>query len=149
MSVMTARKQHGFTLIEVIIAVAILMVAMTAVFAIYSWCTAEVRRARQRTLVMLCAQRMLEMIGSSPQPIRTYDGFSTTTPPVAENPVGADLQRWQTCIHELSRPATGRIVVLDDPDLPYSILVRISIQYDNYGRDTTLSVSQKFPKSNP
>ena len=146
---MAGRRQLGFTLIEVMIAVAILMMAMAAVFAMYSWCTVEVRRARQRTLVTLCAQQILELIASTPQDVWAYEGFSTSAQPLEENPVNADLRRWQTCILELPRPATGRIAVLNDADTLYSILVQVSIHYDNYGRDTTLMVSQKFPDRNP
>ncbi len=145
----TAHRQQGLTLIEMMIAVAILLTAMASVFTIYSWCTVEVRRARQRTLVALCAQQMMEKIASTPQDVWDYDGLSTGTSSSAENPVNADLQRWQACILELPRPATGRITVLDDPDTPYSNLVQTSIQYDNYGRDTTLMVSQKFPARTP
>ena len=145
----TIRTQQGFTLIETMVAVAILMTAMAAVFTIYSWCTVEVRRARLRTLAALCAQHMMEKIASTPQDVWDYDGFSSSAPPSAENPVKADLQSWQACILELPRPARGRIAVLDDPDTPYSNLVRVSIRYDNYERDTTLMVSQKFPDRNP
>lgn len=146
---MNMHKHQGFTLIEVVIAVAILMTAMTAVFTIYSWCTAEVRRARQRTHVTLCAQRMLEMIASAPQHVLAYDGFSTTALPAAGNPVAGDLRTWQACVRELSRSATGQITVSDDPETPYATLVQVSIQYDNYGRETTLSISQKLPARAP
>ena len=146
---MVFKRNAGFTLIEVIIAVAILMVAMTAVFTMYSWCTAEVQRARQRTLVTLCAQRIMEMIASAPQPVQAYDGFTTDIPPSAGNPMSGDWQAWQACIQALPRSGTGHIKVSDDPDMLYATLVQVSIQYDNYGRETTLTMSQKFPSRYP
>jgi len=146
---MIKSRQQGFTLIEVIVGVAILMVAMTGMFAIYSWCTVEVRRARHRTLVTLCAQQMMEMIVSTPQNVGAYHGFSTTSLPSASSPVSHDLHTWQTCIKSLPMPATGTIAVSDDPEIPYAILVRVTILYENYGRSNTMVLSQKFPTRHP
>jgi hypothetical protein len=46
-------------------------------------------------------------------------------------------------------PAIGSITVSDDAETPYSSLVQVTIRYENYGRNTTLMVSQKFPAREP
>jgi prepilin-type N-terminal cleavage/methylation domain-containing protein len=146
---MIKKGQQGFTLIEVMVGLAILMMAMTGVFTIYSWCTAEVRRAQYRTLATLCARQMMEMINSTPYHVSAYDGFSTNSSPSTESSARTDLDIWQACIQHLPMPATGSIAVIDDIETPYSNVVQVTILYKNYGRDTTIGVSQKFPAREP
>jgi type II secretion system protein I len=82
---------RGFTLIEVLVAVAILAAAMMSVFAIYVHCTVELRRAKNRTLATNFAQQMMEMICAAPQLLAHYQGLTTAADPPVDNPVSADL----------------------------------------------------------
>lgn len=142
---MLLRKQDGFTLIELMMAVAILLASMTAVLAMYSWCTTEVRRARQRTLAAACGQQMMEMMAASLHSLTAYDGFTTRAAPADANPALGDWQRWQRCVDQLSGAAAGRISVRDDGDIPFALRVDLTIQYENYGRAASLRLTRSFP----
>lgn len=142
-------RQRGFTLVEVIIGLAILMVAMTGVFTIYSWCTVAVRQAQHRTLATLCARQMMEMIRSTPYDVSAYNGFSTSSSVSTGSAVSSDLSIWQACIQDLPMSATGSIAVIDDLEMLHSNLVQVTILYENYGRNTTVMMSQKFPVRDP
>ena len=74
---MVTTKQEGFTLIEVLVAIAILAVAIVTVFGIYSYCMVEIRRAKLRTVATNCGQQMMEMICSTPHDISNYHDLTT------------------------------------------------------------------------
>jgi len=143
----TATKQEGFTLVEVLVAVAILAFAIMTVFSIYSYCTVEIRRAKNRTIATNCAQQMMEMICSSPHDISNYQGLTTASTPPAGNPARADLLRWKSILQtSFPAQAVGTISVADEP---YSIVVTVTIGYNNYGRETASTLSTKIAKKFP
>ena len=89
-------SEHGLTLIEVLISVAILATAIMSVFVIYSQCLVEIRRAKNRTLATNFTQMMMEMIISSPYPPSVFHSFSTADEPPDDHPVKNDLNVWKT-----------------------------------------------------
>jgi prepilin-type N-terminal cleavage/methylation domain-containing protein len=138
--------EKGFTLIEVLIAVAILTVAVMSVFMIYTQCTVEIRRAKNRTIATNYAQQMMEMISSTPYNIFYYHGLTTTSDPPADNPVRDDLLRWKAALQTFPTRATGIISVVADQESPHSIVVTVKITYDNYGREVTNTLSLKIAR---
>jgi prepilin-type N-terminal cleavage/methylation domain-containing protein len=140
-------KQEGFTLIEVLVAIAILAFAIMTVFSIYSYCTVEIRRAKNRTIAMNCVQQMMEMICSTPHNISQYHGLTTASTPPSSNPVRADFLRWQFVLQRsfLSQ-AIGTISVVEEA---YSRVVTVAIRYDNYGREQASTLSMKIAKRSP
>jgi prepilin-type N-terminal cleavage/methylation domain-containing protein len=135
--------ERGFTLVEVLVALAILAVAIMSVFAIYTQCTVEIRRAKNRTLATNCVQQMMEMICSTPHAFSNYDGLTTASDPPASNPVKADLLSWQSALQTFPTQAIGTISVGDEP---YASLVTVEVKYDNYGRTTTTTLVLKIAK---
>ena len=143
---MVATKQEGFTLIEVLVAVAILAVAIVTVFGIYSYCM-EIRRAKLRTVATNCGQQMMEMICSTPHDISSYHDLTTASIPPSNNPIRADFLLWRSAL-QTSFPTwvIGTISVVDEP---YSKVVTVTIRYDNYGREMTSTLSMKVAKKSP
>ena len=139
-------NERGFTLVEVLVALAILTVAIMSVFAIYTQCTVEIRRAKNRTIATNCAQQMLEMICSTPHALSNYHGLTTTADPPAGNPVRDDLLRWQAALQTVPTRAVGTISVGDEL---YARLVTVEVKYDNYGRATTTTLALKITKPSP
>ena len=149
MSIGKLNTNQGFTLIEVIVAVAILAVAVMGVFMVYSQCTVEIRRARNRTMATNYAQQMMEMIASTPSDILNYHGLTTMTDPPTDNPVRADLLRWKANLQPWLTNAVGTIVVVKDQAISHAILVTVTITDENYGRRATSTLSLKIATSSP
>ncbi len=135
--------ERGLTLIEVLIAVAILATAMMSVFTIYSQCVVEIRRAKNRTLATQYTQMMLEMIISSPYNVSHYQGLSTSIAPPDDNPIREDMLKWAHALNTFPTIASGRISVVEES---YSNLVTVALQYGNYGRNTTNILTLKVEK---
>lgn len=133
-----AHAAHGLTLIEVLISLAILATAIMSVFAIYSQCLVEIRRAKNRTLATNFAQMMMEMIISSPSPPSAYHGFRTTDEPPGDHPVKNDLHVWKAALHAFPTSAIGSIEATTEP-YTYAVLVRI--EYQDYGKTSTNTLS--------
>lgn len=129
---------HGLTLIEVLISVAILATAIMSVFAIYSQCLVEIRRAKNRTLATNFTQMMMEMIVSSPYPPSAYHGFSTSEEPPADLPVKNDLHVWKTALQAFPTTAIGRIDVATEP---YNYFVLVHLEYQDYGKTSVNTLS--------
>jgi prepilin-type N-terminal cleavage/methylation domain-containing protein len=143
----TATKQEGFTLIEVLVAIAILAFAIMTVFSIYSYCMLEIRRAKNRTIATNYAQQMMEMICSTPHDISHYHDLTTASTPPLSNPVKADFLRWQSVLQlSFLSQAIGTISVVDEA---YSRVVTVAIRYDNYGKEQTSTLSIKIAKRSP
>jgi prepilin-type N-terminal cleavage/methylation domain-containing protein len=135
--------ERGFTLIEVLISVAILAAAMMSVFTIYTQCIVEIRRAKNRTMATNAAQMMMEMIASSPHAVLSYHGLATTTDPPAGNPARNDLLVWKSALQAFPTSAIGTISVVDEL---YSNVVTVQVSYDAYGKNTTNTLSLKIRK---
>ena len=144
---MVTTKQEGFTLIEVLVAIAILAVAIVTVFGIYSYCLVEIRRAKLRTVATNRGQQMMEMICSTPHDISNYHDLTTVSIPPSSNPIRADFLTWKSAL-QTSFPtwAIGTISVVHEP---YSKVVTVTIRYDNYGRETISTLSMKVAKNSP
>jgi len=65
---MTATRQTGFTLIEVLIALAIVSVALAAFVRVTSQTTTNMTHIEQQTLAMLSAQNSLNEVRMTPLP---------------------------------------------------------------------------------
>lgn len=143
------RQQHGFTLLEVLIAISILGTAILSVFTIYTHCSLELQRARNRTIATQCAQQMIEFICSTPHDVTVYHGLQTTAVLAANHPARADLLAWQATLQHVLPDAVGTVTVGDDPDLPYTTRITVSINYANYRRPTTTTLVLKRPRSFP
>lgn len=65
---MTATRQAGFTLIEVLIALAIVSVALAAFVRVTSQTTTNMTHIEQQTLAMLSAQNSLNEVRMTPLP---------------------------------------------------------------------------------
>ena len=133
----------GFTLIEVLVSVAILGTAIMSVFTIYAQSIVEIRRAKNRTIATHAAQTMMEMVVSSPHAISHYHGLTTTTLPPDENPVSDDLLAWQSLLHTFPTSASGTISVGEDLAVQ---IVTVNITYEDYGRTTTTTLTLKLEK---
>jgi prepilin-type N-terminal cleavage/methylation domain-containing protein len=144
---MVTTKQEGFTLIEFLVAIAILAVAIVTVFGIYSYCMVEIRRAKLRTVATNCGQQMMEMICSTPHDILNYHDLNTASIPPSSNPIRADFLTWKSVL-QTSFPTwvIGTISVVHEP---YSNVVTVTIRYDSYGREATSTLSMKIAKSSP
>ena len=135
--------ERGFTLIEVLISVAILAAAIMSVFTIYAQCIVEIRRAKNRTMATNSAQMMMEMIASSPYAVSNYHGLATTTDPPAENPAKNNLLAWKSALQTFPTSAIGTISVVDEL---YSHVVTVKISYDDYSKRTVNTLSLKIGK---
>lgn len=138
------KNQRGFTLIEALIASAILAAALMSVFAIMTRCTVELRRAKHRTIASNAAQAMIEMILSSPYLPTYYHALSTDTPPPDDNPVRADLLTWSAMLSAFPTHAVGAIRVAIEE---YAYVATVDVSYGNYGRNAVSSLSVYIPKT--
>jgi type II secretion system protein I len=139
------RGRQGFTLIEVLISIAILAMVVMSVCSIYTHCTLEIKRAQNRTMASNFAQQMMEMICSSPHDLSAYDGLTTAAAPPSDNPARADLLRWQAALDTFPTEAVGTIAVQADPTIAYATAVTVQITYTNYGRETVSTLTLKVP----
>lgn len=126
-----SHTNHGLTLIEVLISVAILAATMMSVFVIYSQCLVEIRRAKNRTLATNFSQMMMEMIISSPYPPSVYHDLTTSEEPPADHPAKKDLEIWKTALQTFPTIAVGNIEVTTEP---YTYVVLVNIEYHDYGK---------------
>ena len=133
-----AQAEHGLTLIEVIISVAILATAIMSVFVIYSQCLVEIRRAKNRTLATNFTQMMMEMIISNPHPPSVYHGLSTADESSTDHPVKNDLNIWKAALHTFPTSAIGSIEVTIEP---YTYAVLVHLEYQDYGKTSTNTLS--------
>jgi len=125
------RAPRGLTLIEVIVATAILASAMMCVFAIYSQATVEIRRAKQRTQAANNAQMMMERLIAAPRQLDEYDQCSTSAELATDHPARPDIIAWKRRLQTLTPDAVGTITVTDAA-VYRQVAVRIS--YTSYGR---------------
>jgi prepilin-type N-terminal cleavage/methylation domain-containing protein len=139
------KDPRGFTLVEVLLSVAILGTTIMTVFTIYAQSIVEIRRARNRTIATHAAQTMMEMIVSSPHAISNYHGLTTITAPPIENPVRDDLLDWQSMLHAFPTSASGAISVGEDLS---GQIVTVTISYEDYSRTTTTTLALK-PEKRP
>ena len=136
-------SEQGLTLIEVIIAVAILAATVMSSFAVYSQCIVEIRRAKNKTIATNLAQMMMEMISSSPYPVASYHELTSAADPSPQNPAYHDLLVWKANVETFPTSAIGSISVEDDPSFH---VVTIEIRYDDYGKTTTSILSLRLDK---
>ena len=144
------QSSQGFTLIEVLISVAILAVAMMGMFAIYTQILVEIRRVKNRTLATHAAQTMMEMIVSSPYDASLYHGLTTASDPLVGNPVRPDILAWGLSLDTFPTSAVGTISTVDDKkcfsiesqSLCTDIVnIDIEIHYNDYGLERTSVLS--------
>ena len=142
---------RGFTLIEVLVAIAILATVFMTMFAIYTHTLIKVRRAKNRTLATNTAKMMMEMIISSPYDASIYHGLTTITTLSADHPVQADLLHWKATLETFPTMAVGIISALDSRECVQDrctdiVTVNVAIRYQDYGGETTNALSVKLEK---
>jgi prepilin-type N-terminal cleavage/methylation domain-containing protein len=141
------KPDGGFTLIEVLIAITILATSIISMFAIYTHCILELRRARNRTIATNCAQQMLDMVLSLPDDVFGWNGVRTTAEALNNPLIRADVQAWQAALQTMLPGAGGELAVADDSD--YTTRVSVTINYWNYKRFMKTTLSVNIPRSFP
>ncbi len=78
-SVFLERKMHGgFTLVETLVAIAIIMVAITGPYASAAQAVAAARIAREHTIATFLAQEGIEIVRAERDKVYLHDCFTTT-----------------------------------------------------------------------
>jgi general secretion pathway protein I len=135
---MTARPEpaRGFTLIEILVAFAILAFALVALYRIFGGGLATTARLEQRTAALLLARSMLERVGTD-VPLVAGEQSGTT----------ADGMAWTLDI----RPA-GLIAPAEQqtaPVLPFEVAVTVSHAGMSPITLTTLRLASQAPPAEP
>lgn len=111
------RRQHGYTLIEIIVAFAILALGLTLLLGTLSGATRQVRAAGDAGRAALHARSLLEEFGNLPQPTRR-DG---------------DLEqgryRWHLVVEPWRDPSMQNLAPPIDPSKPRLMHLRLQVAW--------------------
>ncbi|MEK7286206.1 MAG: prepilin-type N-terminal cleavage/methylation domain-containing protein [Nitrospirota bacterium] len=128
---MTNKK--GFTLIEVMISVALLALGILAISSGTMTVLTHNRRSADNMRAIAAAENMIEMIRSDSNQINTYNGFNTGNEPIV-NPVAMAAKNfniWQTQVKAISPGAFGTIVIGVAPSMLTVQTVAVQITIGN------------------
>ncbi len=136
----------GFSLIEVLIASAILGFALLSLSQLFLQSSLEIYRAKNRSRATHLVDEMMEIMAASPYPIENYQGFSTNSSPANTNPVKEDLLRWKRDVKAFQDTALGTISVVQDN---YRKTVIIDLDYPNFGKRDQVEIKRIFSSPFP
>lgn len=119
---MSQRGQHGYTLIEVIVAFAVLALALTLLLGTLSGAVKQVRWADDAGRAALHAQSLLDQtgVGEALQPGHREGGFEQ------------DRYRWSLDV-EPWRDPTAQDVALIDPGAPQLLQLSLAVEWGEGG----------------
>lgn len=155
------RKRHninssnaGFTLIEVLVCVAILASVVMSMFAVYTHLTVEIRRSRNRSTAAKAAQLVLESIIAAPYDARVYHGLSSAEEPPSDSPVSAEVLAWKNILATFPVETAVQVTVQEEDVLfcadleeespvlcPTILQITVEIRYQDHGREAVQELS--------
>ncbi|MCP4405424.1 MAG: prepilin-type N-terminal cleavage/methylation domain-containing protein [bacterium] len=148
------RPSAGFTLIEVLVCVAILASVIMTMFAVFTHLNLEIRRSRNRTLATQAAQMVLETIIASPHDAREYHGLTSETLPPPDSPVQTEILAWRNSFATFPVKTAAHVTVGEAPfcaaletEEKSLVLCRkllqvtVEIRYQNHGREAVQELS--------
>ncbi|PZQ31129.1 type II secretion system protein XpsI [Pseudoxanthomonas japonensis] len=111
------RRQHGFTLLEVIVAFALLALALSLLLGSLSGASRQVRDSADSSRATLHAQSLLAQLGAGEalQPGRQQGGFE------------GDRYQWQLDVVPFADPLAARAQL--DPGAPQLLDVRLAVRW--------------------
>ncbi len=111
------RRQHGFTLLEVIVAFALLALALSLLLGSLSGASRQVRDSADSSRATLHAQSLLAQLGAGEalQPGRQQGGFE------------GDRYQWQHDVVPFADPLAARAQL--DPGAPQLLDVRLAVRW--------------------
>lgn len=129
MNVMRARTQAGYTLIEIIVAFAILALGLTMLLGTLSGATRQVRQAGDAGRAALHAQSLLDEFGELPQP-GTRDGD-----------LDQGRYRWRLEVAPWNDPAPRSGPRRSDPNAARLLRLQLQVEWGEGGAAQRLQVS--------
>jgi prepilin-type N-terminal cleavage/methylation domain-containing protein len=123
------RRQRGFTLIEIIVALAILVVALTALFKAFSGGLRATEVTERRASAVMLARSLLDRVG-----------VDIPLAPGTEKGVTEDGQSWTITV--VPSPLIAPEHRADSPVIPFDIAVSVSV---GGGHAVTLASLQLAP----
>jgi len=140
------RSATGFSLIEVLIASALLGFVLLSLSQLFLQGSLEIYRAKNKSLAASLVREMMEIIIASPYPAENYDGFSTNSSPSTSNPVKEDLLRWRRDVMAFQATALGTVSVLGSS---YRKTVTVHLDYVNLGKEDHMEIKRTFSTPSP
>ena len=116
-------RQHGYTLIEIIVAFAILALGLTLLLGTLSGATRQVRAAGDAGRAALHAQSLLDEFGTLPQPQRR------------EGELEQGRYRWRLDVEPWQDPAHQKMAPAIDPSGAQLMHLRLQVEW---GEGTSL-----------
>ncbi len=126
------RRQDGFTLIEVLIAVVLIAVGLLAVAGMQTTAIRGNSFARDTTLGTQLAEEMIERIRvnalTTPE---NYDGIDTAGACAGSDPALGDCQQWTAALVASGLPAIRGTVAVNvtDPAMPKASTVTVAVSW--------------------
>jgi general secretion pathway protein I len=124
-----ARTQAGYTLIEIIVAFAILALGLTLLLGTLSGATRQVRQAGDAGRAALHAQALLDEFGELPQP------------GVREGDLDEGRYRWRLDVAPWSDPDPGSAPRRSDPNAARLLRLQVQVEWGDGGPARRLQVS--------
>ena len=123
------REESGFTLVELLVAIAILMIGLVAVMQWFPLGTAGVETGRRQSTGVFLAEQKLEQIKAWALSTAAGQGFATVV-----KPGGACANAGNPCADDglntiPGSPEYSRTVTINPGPTPTTQLVRVQIQY--------------------
>ncbi len=137
-------NQKGFTLVEVLVAVAIVSIGLLAVASMQSTAIKGNLSTKDATIAVQFAEEMIDRIranaGDSPG---NYNGIDTnnscTTPAGLVDPVLGDCTQWRAGLVAatgLGTSARGTVTVTDDSPITKTAAITVTVTWGTFGPRT-------------
>ena len=144
----------GFTLIEVLVCVAILAGVVMTMFGVLTHLTIEIRRSRNRSIATQAAQMVMETIVAAPYDARVFHGLTSEETPPSDSLVSTDVLGWKNTLTAFPIKTVAQVAVEETPfcvDIeteeesfalcPELLQVTVEIHYQDHGREATQKLS--------